>query len=78
MKCDLCKEYRWEIKELKKDLQRCSDKLWELKHLKSCGFCEKTKIGHWEDCKEFIIRKPFVSSEPPLTHSMNAWLERPA
>ena len=61
VKCDRCKEYRADIKDLKKEIMVLQEKVWSMKQLKKCGYCEKSVIGHWPDCDWFIKKRPSVS-----------------
>lgn len=80
MRCDNCKEYKYEIKELKKEIEELEEKLWRLKHLKKCGHCEKVNWGHWADCpslktKDTLLETtpPALASSPPESHCHNGW-----
>jgi len=64
MKCKDCVDYRYEIKELKKDMERLEESLWRYRYLKECGHCEKYIGGHYPECRWFI--KPLPSSRQEL------------
>jgi len=55
MKCnkDECKDLRADYRGLKLAYENLRERYWRKNSLKDCGYCEKGKTGHWDECSDY-------------------------